>query len=251
MKVLVCLKRVPDTTTRIKIAAGGKQIDPAGVEWIISPYDEYAIAEAVKIAEANPGSEAVVVTLGPKDATKDLRTALAIGCHRAIHLVDDAWGTRDTAQVARALAAVVKAEAPDLVLCGRQAVDDDGAAVGSYLAALLGWPALTFVIGLELADGRCTARRAIEGATEVVESELPAVVTCTKGLNQPKGPQLKAIMGAKKKPLEERAPELGDPAIAVTAMEPPPERPAGRIVGEGAAAVPELLRALREEAKVL
>jgi electron transfer flavoprotein beta subunit len=153
--------------------------------------------------------------------------------------------------VARALAEVARTEAPDLVLCGRQAADDDSAAVGPYLAALLGWPVASFVIGLEIGEGTATARRAIEGATEVVEMQLPAVVTTTKGLNEPRYPSLKGIMQAKKKPLEEREPALGDPRVTVQALELPPERPPGKIVGEGAGAVPELVRLLKEEAKVL
>ena len=140
MKILVTIKQVPDTATQVKIAADGKTIETTGITWIVSPYDEFAVEEALRIKEKRGQGEVVAVSLGPDRVKEALRSCLAMGCDRAIHLNDPAWSGADTLATAKALAAVVKQEAPQLVLCGRQAIDDDAGAVGAQLAEVLGWP---------------------------------------------------------------------------------------------------------------
>ena len=251
MKIAVCLKPVPSTDTRVKIAADGKHLDPAGVTWIINPYDEFALEEALKLKEAK-GGEVVLVTVGASSLQPTIRNGLAMGADSAVLLTaTDA----DSLQVARALAAELKDKGYDLVLCGKQAVDDDASQVGPMVAEMLGLPCVTVVTKLELegdgAGAGAKAEREIEGGLEQLAFKLPAVVACQKGLNEPRFPSLKGIMAAKKKTIEERPAALGDASLEVVSLSLPAERSAGKIVGEGAAAVPELVRLLREEAKVI
>lgn len=246
----VCIKQVPDTETRVRVAADGRALDVTGVTWIVNPYDEFAIEAALQLKERLGAGEVVVISLGGAGVQTAIRSALAMGADRAIHLKSDAVSP-DPLAVARALATAIRDLGADLVWFGKQAVDDDAAQVGPMVAELLGLPCATLVAKFEL-DGR-TARieREIEGGVEQVEVPLPAVLTTDKGLNQPRFASLKGIMAAKKKPVEERAAELGGANLEVLALELPPARAAGRIVGEGAAAVPELVRVLREEAKAI
>ena len=249
MNIYVCIKRVPDTEARIKIAGDGKSIDPAGIKYVISPYDEFALETALRIKEARGAGEVVVVSVGEAAASEQLRSALAMGADRAILLK----GTTsfDGLSTARALAAEIKAAAPDLVLLGMKAVDGDQQQVGPMLAELLGLPCITVAAEIEVADASVVAHREIEGGVEVVETTLPAVVTVTKGKVEPRYPSLKGIMAAKKKPLEEKEAQLGAGRLELESLAPPPDRPPGRIVGTGVDAVPELVRLLREEARVL
>jgi electron transfer flavoprotein beta subunit len=259
MKILVAVKQVPDTATQVKIAADGKSIDTAGITWIVSPYDEFAVEEALRIKDKRGEGEVVAVTLGPERAKEALRSCLAMGCDRAIHLNDPAWGGADTLLTARALAAIVKQEAPQLVLCGRQAIDDDMGAVPAQLAEPRGGPC-AYGIREEAvgADGKSIrVARQVEGGLEVFEVPLPAVLTCQKGLNEPRYPTLKGIMGAKKKEIKDlKASDLGLDAgggqLSVVTLEALPPRPPGRVIpGDVATAVKELVRALREEAKAI
>jgi len=259
MKILVAIKQVPDTATQMKVAAGGKAIDTAGITWIVSPYDEYAVEEALRIKEKRGQGEVVAVSLGPDRVKEALRSCLAMGCDRAIHLNDPAWSEADTLTTARALAAVVKQEAPQLVLCGRQAIDDDMGAVTAQLAELLGWPCAYWVMEEAVdAEGKTIrAGRQAEGGLEVFDLPLPAVLAAQKGLNEPRYPTLKGIMGAKKKEIRDvKAADLGlaaEPAqLAVLGLEALPPRPPGRIIeGDIPTAVKELVRALREDAKAI
>jgi len=250
VKIAVCLKRVPDTETRIKIAADGTSIDEAGVKFVLNPYDEYAIEEALQRREKAGAGEVVVVTVGPEAAQETMRMALAMGADRGILLKADAVPA-DALAVAKALAAELRDGGYDLVLCGKVAADDTSQAVGTMVGELLGVSCVSAVSKLELDGAAGTAHREIEGGVEVVTFTLPAVVTCDKGLNTPRYPALKGIMAAKKKPIEVKPAALGAPGLRVAALEPPPSRKEGRIVGEGPDAVPELVRVLREEAKVL
>jgi electron transfer flavoprotein beta subunit len=251
VKIAVCMKPVPSTDTRVKIAADGKRLDPAGVTWIINPYDEFALEEALKLKEAK-GGEVVLVTVGASSLQPTIRNGLAMGADSAVLLTA---ADADPLQVARALAAELKDKGYDLVLCGKQAVDDDAAQVAPMLAEMLGLPCVTVVTKLELegdgAGASAKAEREIEGGLEQLAFKLPAVVACQKGLNEPRFPSLKGIMAAKKKTIEERPAATGEPSLEVVSLALPSERSAGKIVGEGAAAVPELVRLLREEAKVI
>ena len=259
MKILVLVKQVPDTATQVKIGANPKAIDTAGITWIVSPYDEFAVEEALRIKEKRGQADVVAVTLGPDRAKEALRSCLAMGCDRAIHLNDTAWAEADTLATAKALAAVVKQESPELVLTGRQAIDDDMGAVPAQVAELLGWPCAYWIME-EAVDGDGKTERTgrqVEGGLEIFDVPLPAVLYAQKGLNEPRYPTLKGIMGAKKKEIKDvKAGDLGlgaeTPQLSVVALEALPPRPPGRIIqGDVPTAVKELVRSLREDAKAI
>jgi electron transfer flavoprotein beta subunit len=259
MKILVMVKQVPDTATQVKVGSDARAIDTAGVTWIVSPYDEYAVEEALRIKEKRGQGEVVAVSLGPDRVKEALRSCLAMGADRAIHLVDPAWQAADSLTTARALAGVIKQEAPALALFGRQAIDDDMGSVGAQVAELLGWPCASWIMeeAVDEAGKTIRAGRQMEGGLEIFDLPLPAVVSAQKGLNEPRYPTLKGIMGAKKKEIKDvKAADLGiapgAPAISVMKLEALPPRPPGRIIpGEPAEAVKELVRALREDAKAI
>jgi len=251
LKIAVCIKRVPDTETRIKIAADGKSIDEAGVKFVLNPYDEFAVEEALRLKEKAGAGEVVVVSLGSDAAQETIRTALAMGADRGV-LLKATGLSLDPLVAARALAAELKDGGYDLILFGKLAIDDYSQAVGTMVAELLDLPSVSAVAHLQMANGKGMAEREIEGGIEEVEFSLPAVITADKGLNEPRYPALKGIMAAKKKPLEVKTPSSDSVGgIAVLELSLPPPRKEGRIVGEGPAAVSALLDALRNEAKVL
>jgi electron transfer flavoprotein beta subunit len=252
MKIVVCIKRVPSTDSRIKVGETGTAIDGAQLEHIISPYDEYAVEAALQLKTEFEGSEVTVVSLDPPETTKELRTCLAMGCDNALLLKDEDASQRDASLTAQLLADAISGMGADLVLCGKQAIDRDQGQVGLILASRLGLPCATEIKKLRVADGKATVERMGNGGTtETWELPLPAVLTTTKGLNEPRYPNLKGIMAAKRKPLEQRDVDPGEARLKVNSLELPPPRREGRIIGEGPAAVDELLRLLREEAKVL
>lgn len=250
MKIAVCLKRVPDTTTKIVVGADGMSIDETGVKFVPNPYDEYALEEALALKEKAGGGETVAVSLGSDAAQETIRGALAMGFDRGVLLRTDARDI-DSVSAARALAEALRGGGWDLILFGKMAVDDYQHQVGVHVADLLGLPCITTVAHLKVGGGQVEAEREIEGGIEVATCALPAVLTCDKGLNTPRLPKLQGIMAAKKKPLEVKPVTLEGGSSEVLGLSLPPERPAGRIVGEGPDAVPELLRLLRTEAKVL
>ncbi len=250
MKIAVCIKRVPDSETRVKIAADGKTIDEAGVKFVLNPYDEFAVEEALRRKEQAGSGEVAVVCLGPAAAQETIRTALAMGADRGVLLQADTIPP-DPFAAAQIIAAELKNTTWDLVLFGRMAIDDYNHQVGSLVAELLGLPCVTAVAHLDIDGAKGVAEREIEGGIEVVDFPLPAVLTTDKGLNEPRYPALKGIMAAKKKPLAVKAVQPGTGSLEIVALTPPPERKEGKIVGEGAGAVGELVRLLREEAKVL
>jgi electron transfer flavoprotein beta subunit len=248
VRIAVCLKRVPDTTTKIVISPDGRSIDEAGVKFVPNPYDEYALEEALKLRESAGTGETTVFCLGGDAAQETIRTALAMGIDRGILL--QAAPTIDGLEVARALASEIQGNY-DLILFGKLAVDDYNHQVGPMVAELLGLPCVTAVARLTVTKGALEAEREVEGGIEVLTVGLPAVLTCEKGLNTPRLPSLKGIMAAKKKPLDVKAVSLGAGSLTALGLSLPSERKAGQIVGEGADAVPELVRLLREEAKVI
>lgn len=250
MKIAVCIKRVPDSEARIKVGADGKAIDESGVKFVLNPYDEYGVEEALKLKEAAGAGDVVIFCVGPEAAQETIRTALAVGADTGVLLKADSVGL-DPLPVARALAAELKDGGYDLVLFGKMAMDDSSHAVGPMVAELLGLPCVSAATHLHITDGTGRAEREIEGGVEVVEFTLPAVITADKGLNEPRYPALRGIMMAKKKPLETKDAALEAGGIEVVNLAPPAERKAGRIVGEGPDAVPALVDALRNEAKVL
>lgn len=261
MKILVGVKHVPDTETKIKVGPDGRSIDPAGVKWIVSPYDEYAIEEALKIREAAGDGEVVLVCAGPSDATATLRQGLAMGADRAIHVEDDRLDRADGLTRAETLAAVAKTEEPTLVLLGKHGVGTDEGQTVAMLGEVLGWPHVGAVGKLDLAADGFTAHREIEGGVEVHEGRLPAVLGIDKGINEPRYASLKGIVQAKKKKIEARTladlgvdeGALGGGARVVwESLELPPAKPEGRrLEGEPDDQVRELVRVLREEVKVI
>ncbi|MFT4709459.1 MAG: electron transfer flavoprotein beta subunit [Bacteroidia bacterium] len=250
MNIVACIKRVPATETQPKIAPDGKGMDPSQAEYMLSFYDEIALEEAIRTKEAT-GGEVTALTLGPAEATKEIRDCLARGADKGSLLKDADWYARDNRTTAKALAAQVTALGAEIVFCGRQATDRDNAAVGPMMATYLGWACVTDVIELAIDGQKAVAKRESEAGIESFSFDLPAVITCQKGLNEPRYAGLKGIMAAKKKPIEEIAPELAENMTEVTSVELPPARPEGRMIGEGTDAIPALLEALRSEAKVL
>ena len=259
MNCIVCVASVPDTASVIKMDGDGKSIDEAGIKWIVSPYDEYALEEALQITEAQ-GGEVTVVTYGPDRAEAALRDCLARGAHQAVHVLGGEKTLGDSFTIAKVLSAAIKDKDYGLVLCGVMGVGTDCRQVGQMLAQILDIPHVANVTDLEVGDASLTAEREIEGGKEKVESPLPALVTCQKGLNEPRYAALKGIMAAKKKPVDKiEVASLGieegaDPYYAVTSLELPPPKSAGTIIkGEDdpSAAATELVKLLREEAKAI
>jgi electron transfer flavoprotein beta subunit len=249
MKIAVCIKRTPDSESRFKIA-GGTGIDEAGLKFDMDDFASYAVEVGLQLNEKQGPGETVVLAVGPDSVQETLRKAMSMGADRAVQLKTDA-PVFDGLAVAKALAAELKAGGFDLILFGKYAFDTSASIVGTAVGELLGLPVVTAASKLEIANGKGTARREIEGAGEMVEFALPAVVTIDEGIARPRYPALKGIMAAKKKPLETKPAQLGAVRVSVKSMELPPDRPAGRIIGNGVDAVPELVRLLQTEAKVL
>jgi electron transfer flavoprotein beta subunit len=248
MKLAVCINHVPDTAAKIALASDGKNIDKTGVTFVLNPYDEYAIEECLRLKEKNTG-EVIAISLGGDAHKETLRKALAMGVDKAVLLKDDS--PRDSFAVARALADYLKDISADVIFFGKQSVDSDNAAVGTMVAEMLGLPSVSVVVKLEIADGIVTAEREIEGGKEKVQTKLPAVFSAQKGLNEPRYPSLKGIMSAKSKPIEEKVPAPSQVKAEVLVMRKPPSKNTGKIVGTDVSAVPELVRLLHEEAKVI
>ena len=264
MKIGVCIKQVPDTEARLRLSADGRGIDEDEMPFVINEADEYAVEEAISIAEKSDG-EVVVVSIGPDRAGEALRKALAVGAHRAVHLSDDAFRGGDCWANARALAEVVKRESFDLVLTGSQSADAGFGSTGTLLAAMLGWPSAWLVVGLEVEDGGGSAkvRREMEaGKNEVLRVGLPAVVEVQAGINQPRYASLKGIMQAKRKELVELDPgELGlagdqvgaaGSRLEVLSVSVPEQGEGGQIFeGDAETVARQLVEKLRTEARVL
>lgn len=247
---VVCVKQVADTETRVKVAGDGKSLDPGGVTWILNPYDEFAVEQALRVKEKLATGEVIALSLGGPGVPAVLRNVLAMGADRAIHLRSDS-GSPDPLAVARALSAEIRGLGAEIVWFGRQAVDDDAAQVGPMTAEFLELPCVTAIARFELEGRTAKVERDVEGGREVWEVTLPAAFTTDKGLNEPRYASLKGIMAAKKKPIDEKPAAPAEPGLEVLALALPPARQAGRIVGKGVEGVVELVRVLREEAKLL
>jgi electron transfer flavoprotein beta subunit len=250
MKIAVCIKRVPDMEMRFSIASDRKSLEQGGLKYEMGDFDGYALEVGLQLVEKQGPGEVVILSVGPDGVQETLRKGLAMGASRAVQLKTDE-SPFDGLSIAHALAAELRDGGNDLILFGRMATDTANGTVGPMTAELLGLPCVTGISHLEIANGRGTARRDLEGASESLEFPLPAVLTIDEGIARPRLASLKGIMAAKKKPLEVKPAQLGKPQLVVEAMELPADRPPGRIIGEGAEAVPELLRLLQTEAKVL
>jgi electron transfer flavoprotein beta subunit len=258
VKIAVCVKQVPATDSKIKPNADGTAADLTGVEWIINPYDEYALEEGLKLKEKH-GGEVVVLSVGGEKIEEAMRSCLAMGADRALVLKDPAYLEADALEVSAALAALVGRETPDLVLCGKQAVDRDQMAVPAMLAERLDWPQATVVVKFTVAEdgASATADREVEGGHEELAFPLPAVVAAQKGLNEPRYASLKGIMAAKKKPIEVLSTGdlgLGAPSSRVKVLEvslPSQERKNRMLEGDAAQQAEELVRILHEDEKLI
>lgn len=248
MKFAVCVSQVPDTTTKVKVGTDGKTIDPAGVTYIINPYDEFAVEAALQLKE-KIGGETVVISVGSDKNKEAIKKAYAMGIEKGILVKTDA--EMDSYSVARNLADVLKEINADIILFGKQSIDYDDSQVGNLAAEMLGIPSISVVVTLNVEGSKITCEREIEGGKEVVESELPAAITAQRGLNNPRYPNLKGIMAAKSKPIEERQPTYTENKTEVLTMSLPKPKSKGKIVGTDVSAVPELVKLLREEAKVI
>jgi electron transfer flavoprotein beta subunit len=249
LNVIVCVKRVPDTEARIRVDGSGAAIDPAGIKYDISPYDAFALEAALRHKEAAGEGEVTLLTLGDSSAQETLRKGLAMGADKAVLLTGEVG--LDGLATAKALAAELDGADVPLVLFGIKAADDDQQQVGPMAATVLGRPCVTGVSTFEMSGDRVVCHREVEGGSEVVEVDRPAVLCMTKGPHDPRLAALKGIMAAKRKPLEEKPASTFASHVRLVRLSEPPPRPAGRIVGEGADAVPELVRLLREEANAL
>jgi len=256
VNIIACVKQVPDTEAQIKVKADGSGIEEGQIKWVMNPYDEYGVEEALRLKEKN-GGDVTIVSLGPARAMETIRTALAMGADKGVHICDPALNNADAYVTAAALAAVIKGIPYDIIFCGQRAIDDDSGQVGAILAEMLGIPQLTIITKVEYAGSTIKVIKPIEGAQLLIETSLPCVVTAQKGLNEPRYASLPGIMKAKKKPVDVKtAAALGIAAEAkakVAKTIPPPARAAGKIIcGEdpGQKAV-EVARLLREEAKVI
>ena len=256
MNIIACVKQVPDTESQIRVKPDGSGIDDTGIKWVMNPYDEFGVEEGLRLKE-KLGGEMTIVSLGPARALESIRTALAMGADKGIHINDPAFDGADAYVTATALAAAIRNIPYDIIFCGQRAIDDDSGQVGAILAELLNIPQVTVVTKIDVDGNSAKVIRPIEGAQLLIESSLPAVITAQKGLNEPRYASLPGIMKAKKKPVEVRdAASLGvtvDVKARVVKTLPPPARSPGRIIcgDDPAAKAKELARLLREEAKVI
>jgi electron transfer flavoprotein beta subunit len=256
---IVCIAQVPDTEARIRIAAGNRRIDEAGLKFIVSPYDEFALEEALLTKDAK-GGDVTVVAFGPDRVQTALRECLARGATKAMHIKGEV-ADADSLGIAKVLAAAIKNLPHDLLLFGKQGVGTDNSLVGPMVAELLGYPQVNVVTHVDLGEGKVTAHREIEGAEEIVEASLPAVITAQKGLNEPRFATLKGIMAAKKIPIESKSiADLGlqesdiyNQRVVIVSIELPPEKSGARKIdgSDPAVAANEILKYIREEAKAI
>lgn len=248
MKILVCINHLPDTASKIIINSDNKTIDDSNITYVLNPYDEYAVEEAVKLKEENEG-EVIVVSVGDDSHKESMKKALAMGGDKAVLIK----GTKDldSFNVAKALSEEVKLQQADIVLLGKQSVDYDNSVMGSMIAEFSDYNSVSMVNKIEISEKTIKAKRLIEGAEEVIETSLPVVLSVDKGINEPRYPTLKGIMQAKKKPLEEKEFEFVANKVEVISLGLPEKKKAGEIIGSDVTAVPKLIDLLKNEAKVL
>jgi len=249
VNIAVCAKQVADTETKIKLTDDLKAVNEDGINFILNPYDEFAVEEALQLKEKHEG-EVTIISLGPDRVVSAIRSALAMGADNAIHIKAEK-NPPDPGVIAEALAQVLKEGNYDLILLGKQAIDDDHTQMSSILSEKLELPSVSVVVKLEVEGDSIKAEREIDGAHEVIECKMPAIIAAQRGLNEPRYASLKGIMKAKKTPIEEKDLSLNPDQLEIVGFEYPPEKGAGKIVGDSADAVPDLLRLLREEAKIL
>jgi electron transfer flavoprotein beta subunit len=250
MNILVCVSHVPDTTTRVLVGPDGKSMDPAGVKFILNPYDEFAVEEALRLRDKHKG-EVTIISVGPPAIKDAIRQALAMGADKGILITGE---KSDAFQVAEMLAAAIKPLAPDLILLGKQSIDFDGMEIAPMLSEMLGLPAATVAVGLTIEGNTATVEKEIEGGREVIELTMPCIVAAQKGLNDPRYPSLPNIMKAKQKPIQEIQGAPGTARTEIVQMTKAEKARAHKILksdGEAGDSARELARLLHEEAKVI
>jgi len=250
VKIIVCMKQVPDTEANIKIGADEKSISEAGIKFIINPFDEFAIEEAIKLKEAGKAESITAISWGPERVTEALKTAVAMGVDDVLLLKTDTSSV-DSYAAAKVLAAKIKTLEYDMIIMGKETIDDGSMQIGPMLGEILNIPCVTVVTKLDVDSGKITAKREVEGGSEVVETTTPCIITCQKGLNEPRYPSIRGVMMAKKKQITTESVSFEGENISINKLSYPAARSEGKVVGEGAEAVGELVRLLREEAKVL
>lgn len=249
MKIIVCVSIVPDSTTKVKISDAGKSIDTNGVSFILNPYDEFAVEEALKLKEKNTG-EVIAVSYGTEKAKEALKKSFQMGADKGV-LIKSTDENFDSYTVAKNLSEYLKDQNADIILFGKQSIDFDGLLIPSMVSEMLNLPCISVVVKLEIEGGKVKAEREIEGGKEVVVSTTPVVIGAQKGLNEPRYPNLKSIMSAKSKPIEEIANFYNGNKTDIIEMKLPPAKTGGKIFNNGKDDVTELVRLLREEAKVI
>ncbi|RPI75966.1 MAG: electron transfer flavoprotein beta subunit/FixA family protein [Ignavibacteriales bacterium] len=250
MNIAVCVSHVPDTATKIKISGDNKSIEKAGVTFIINPYDEFAVEESLKWKESAGGDSKITVFSAGSDLNKEtIKKALAMGADEGVLIKTE--NDLDSIGIAKVLSEELKSHNFDIIFCGKQSVDFDDSAVPQMIAEMLGYSCATVVVDLKLEGNKITAEREIEGGREIIELEMPAVIGAQKGLNEPRYASLKGIMAAKKKTIADKPAASYENRTEIVKMNTPPEKQPGRILGTDASTVAELVRLLREEAKVI
>lgn len=259
MNIIVCIKQVPDTATLIKIGPDGKSIDTAGVKFVLNFYDEMAVEEAVRIKEKNPDTTVTVISAGPDRVQESIRVAMAMGADKGVHIKDLALENSDLFGYAKVLAKAISQTPCDLVLCGARSVDEDLSGIGPLIAELLGIPVLPFANKVDIQGGKAMVQLDADGAKQTAEADFPVVITAQRGLNDPRYPSLPSIIQAKKKEIKTVSlPDLGlspqemSPRSQILKLELPPAKPPGKMIkGEPEEMVRELVRLLKDEARVI
>ncbi len=249
MKIIVCVSLVPDSTTKVKISGNGMSIDDSGVSYILNPYDEFAVEEALQLREKN-GGEVIALSFGTDKAKEAIKKAFQMGADKGVLLKTDS-ADFDSYSAAKNLADYIKSQNPDLVLMGKQSIDFDGLLMPSMISEMTGMPSTSVVVKLDISGTSLTAEREIEGGKEVLQLSMPAIIGVQKGINEPRYPNLKSIMAAKSKPIEEIGATYKGNFVKTVEMKLPPAKSAGKIFSNGKDDVAELVKLLREEAKVI
>lgn len=249
MKIIVCVSLVPDSTTKVKISDTKKSIDETGVNFIINPYDEFAVEEALRLKEKN-GGEVIAVSFGTDKAKEAIKKAFQMGADKGT-LIKSSSPDFDSYTTAKNISDYLLNQNADIILFGKQSIDFDSLLIPNMVAQFLNLPCVSVVVKLDIENGKIIAEREIEGGKEIVEAGMPIVIGVQKGINEPRYPNLKSIMAAKSKPIEEIAQTYWGNKVEITEMKLPPAKSSGKIFTDGKNDVKELVRLLREEAKVI
>ncbi len=249
MRIIVCVSLVPDSTTKVKVSDTKRSIDEAGVSFILNPYDEFAVEEALRLKEKN-GGDVTAVSFGTDRAKDAIKKSFQMGTDKGV-FIKSASAEFDSYTVAKNLAEYLKSQSADIILFGKQSIDFDGLLIPAMVAELTDLPCISVVVKLDIDGSKVIAEREVEGGKEIIESAMPAIIGVQKGINEPRYPNLKSIMAAKSKPIEEIPAGYDGNKIEIIEMKLPQAKTSGKIFSNGKDDVSELVRLLREEAKVI